>query len=260
MIDRKFVSCGIQTDFIYDINLDENNKKSILSIRSNVQLSSPKNLKYILYINKNNKINKNNNNLINNNNNDNIIYNNNNDNNNNDDSNKTIKLKKRIFKKFEYNLNDNINIIDGKTISQKKLIMPKIEQKVKFPINTFGVNSIFQKYKNTSNNINFSNNNINNNNNNLIHQNNLGNSNKSLKLIDKIRIRKNKSLNSFEKIITKNNGSFLFIGFKEELSKSNLYKSRSFRGNIKKKFSKNKNLMSNQNCFFTFKNNQIQEC
>lgn len=255
MIDRKYVSCGIQTnDYIYENYLNEKNQNSILRKSSKIHLYSPIILKKIHFINNNNIMNKNNNNCIDN-------------NNDKDNLNGTIKLKKRILKNFENienNFNDNFNIIEGKKISQKKLIMPKIEKKtVKFPINTFGVNSVFQKYKNTSININFLNKNknkINNNNTNLIYQNDLINPIKSFKLIDKTIIRKNRSLNSFEKIITKNNGNFFFISFKEESSKPSLYKSRSFRNYIKRKFSNNKNYLSNQNCLFTFRNKQNREC
>jgi hypothetical protein len=237
--DRKFVSCGIQTND----DLIETNKKHILLKKPLIHLFSPRILNNIHYINSNNNIlNKNNNNYINN-------YNN---------INNTIQLKKRNLKNFEINENTyNINMIEEKSINQKKLIIPKIEKKlIRFPINTFGINSIFQKYKNTIININLLNKN---NNNNSIFQNNLINSNNSSKLMDKKMIRK-RSLNSFEKISTKNNGDFLFIGFKEELSKPNLYRSRSYRGNIQRIYLRHKNYFSNKYGFFTFKNKQNKEC
>lgn len=132
--------------------------------------------------------------------------------------------------KFEDIFFDNFTKTTGKKIKQKKLIIPKIVKKEnKFPKNnSFIRKTHFQRYKNTI---------VNNNDNQIINQ-------------------KNKSIKPLEKFSTKNNGIFINISLKNNLSIINdLNKERIFKGNNHIRIMKKNKSYSYKKSIFSRNNN-----
>ena len=164
---------------------------------------------------------------------------------------------KTINQEFEYKnlfkegyFNENFPNVEGRRINQKKIIIPKIKNKsYNFPkSHSFIFSSFFQRHKKTLIHFNYNKKNLN------INCNTYNiNKLEPINLLKKITMKKNKSLNSFEKISTKNNGIFLNINLKNNELINTDIKNKNFKGNLRRiLLTRNKSCTNNKNILHTF--------